>query len=724
VFLRRRDITNDLDLASAPSALPPREPTESRRGPSPAQIARVDAGDLYSRNWAFIAPELQEQLATTTIFAAGAGLASTITALACRTGFARFIVSDGDHVEASNLNRQAFSYAQIGTNKAAATAEVLRGIRPDAQVEVLPHFLDERSFAAPLARADLVINSIDFDQPALFALNDAAQAAGKPVLFPLNLGWGGALLVFTPCSPGLDEFLGLDPSDPDTSAHVEQHLVARIFEAAGGVPPYLATTLADYQTHGASWPSVPQLGIASHLSAAMVVRAAVALVAGEPVRAVPEVTYQDLRLLLEPAPPIRQPSAGAPREARDRGDKPHAIATPLPAAPVTPDSQQRRVIYLSHTSFVPRGQAAAHSGEPTAVTPPTSLGQDAYQLVDAAETAARAYEQRARLRQERARYPTLLQAANTRGGGVVYRRRRPSGMIALAVTHDALSSEQVAAIGEWRLDQYVLCGLYDAAVLAARELHTDPAMQELTPDAIHTFAGTADGRLLAYCCVQPATGQVQQPGAQAGARARLWLRPRMTMAATPRDLFPSERELFGPEIFASLAAVRKTPVPEIRELTRLVHNQVMSSRQVGIAVVEVLHALTQVLVNRRLGIRWAVGNMGAKARQAVARLQLPVLYARDARVVVTDSGPDYDYWIAPANFDRSFWPFVVASADLRAIRAHLRRLDRALSDPAPKVAHAVAAVTRQARRHLPNSLLRSAQQSSLLWAPDDISPPR
>jgi hypothetical protein len=160
----------------------------------------------------------------------------------------------------------------------------------------------------------------------------------------------------------------------------------------------------------------------------------------------------------------------------------------------------------------------------------------------------------------------------------------------------------------------------------------------------------------------------------------------------------------------------------VRELTRLVHNQAIDSPQVGLAVVEVIHALAQVLVEPRLGIRLAVGNIGSNARQAVGNLRMPMLYARQARVVVTTAGPDYDYWIAPANFDRNFWPFVIASADLRAMRAYLRQLDRALAQSAPEeVRRALASVTRQSKQHLPKSLLRSATKSPLLWVADDMS---
>src|SRR5215472_11947722 len=64
---------------------------------------------LYTRNWAYISAELQDHLATTTLFTAGSGLGSVVAILAARTGVKRFIIADGDTVQESNLNRQSFS---------------------------------------------------------------------------------------------------------------------------------------------------------------------------------------------------------------------------------------------------------------------------------------------------------------------------------------------------------------------------------------------------------------------------------------------------------------------------------------------------------------------------------------------------------------------------------------------------------------------------------------
>lgn len=264
--------------------------------------------ELYSRNWAFLAPEAQARLNEPVIFAAGVGLASNIVTLAARTGFRRFILADGDRVEPSNLNRQDFTLREVGQNKARATARRLRGIRPDAEVTVLPRRLTARSYLAPLTSADIVINSIDFDERLLFLLNDGAQRMRKPVLQPLNLGWGGAVLTFLPDSPSLAAFLEIEP--PSAAARekvldVKLRLVQRVVASLpDGLPEYLVPVFDGFQAQsqhqGDAWTVDPQLGVAATLTTALAVSILVALALGEPVRAVPQVAYSDAQVLTRP----------------------------------------------------------------------------------------------------------------------------------------------------------------------------------------------------------------------------------------------------------------------------------------------------------------------------------------------------------------------------------------------------------------------------------------
>ena len=274
--------------------------------------ARAFERAFLSRNWGIIASGVQKSLQKQVIFAAGVGLSSQMVLQACQIGFRDFILADGDTVEISNLNRQAFTTAHIGQNKAEATANLLRSITPQARVQVIPTFLEPSSYRPLLARATIVVNSIDFDNPTLFALNRDAGALGIPVLFPLNLGWGSAVLVFPPNSPSFESFLGLDAAaldqndvgvDPVTTPppDILDRLIYRIYaQVPGGVPSYLAKLSARFARRASdgNWPGDPQLGPTTALTAAMLVRAAVALAAGEPLKVVPEVNFADLHQIM------------------------------------------------------------------------------------------------------------------------------------------------------------------------------------------------------------------------------------------------------------------------------------------------------------------------------------------------------------------------------------------------------------------------------------------
>jgi molybdopterin/thiamine biosynthesis adenylyltransferase len=297
VRLWRRGQRRVAQSAAAKSGEPSGPPPPAETPPAP-----TEAPSLYARNWAYISPELQERLAATTLLTAGTGLGSVIAVLAARTGVQRFILADGDVVEESNLNRQAFTRAHLGQNKAAATAAIIADIQPAAQVEVIPRYLESADMADLVGRADIILNTIDLDTPAFVDLNRVARAAGKPVLFPLNPVWMGTVVVFTADSQSLDEFLGLERSeDPVAVGAVTLRLFERIYaQVSGGLPESLRGMIASYFDQDAAGGSsatrqlgAPQLGVTATLTASLAVYALVALVAKTPLRVAPQVITAD-----------------------------------------------------------------------------------------------------------------------------------------------------------------------------------------------------------------------------------------------------------------------------------------------------------------------------------------------------------------------------------------------------------------------------------------------
>lgn len=641
-----------------------------------------DSDGLFSRNWAFISPELQQTLEHTCLFAAGAGLSSTIAVLACRTGFGSFILADGDTVELSNLNRQAFFRRQVGENKATATAELLRDIRPEIEVTALPEYIENDSYLASLDRADIIINSIDYDNPALFALARDARARGIPMIIPLNLGWGGAVMIFTADSMSVEEFLGVDPAGPLIASEVSAQLVTRAFAGSPqGVPSYLAEMLADFQTNGAQWPCEPQMGPAASLTAAMVVRAATAIAANEPVRVAPEVFHVDLRALLEPAGTV---SATSERE------QPIAeMVQPVEATDVAEVEEPVGVSAATTTTPAPPLAALATSGQKVSAGSATST----VQRMPTQKKSDDDFRVYLRSRQQNARYPALTAIA-TKGKNLVYVRNRPSGLWAYAIRHDMLADDARNEFGEFRIDQYALAGLYDTAKIAQRGYRTDPSLASVPNDAIHVLCGTNAGQVLACCSIISASGPFYSEPSGLLVKRRYPL----MLADQDRAVFPSETELFGRGVFESLPAIQQTPIERIREIGHLMRNQAINSPLTGISVFEIVYGLTEVLTNPKLGIDITLGSSGPEARNLMELANIPILYAPWAQVVVAEPAPEDDFWIPPTNAEGYFWPYVIATADLRMITPFRQQLDHALASPAQSTRSAVIKVAGAAKK--------------------------
>jgi len=662
-----------------------------------------DFDGLFSRNWAFISPELQQTLEHTCLFAAGVGLSSTIAVLACRTGFGSFILADGDTVELSNLNRQAFFRRQVGENKATATAALLRDIRPDVEATVLPEFIENDSYLASLDRANIIINSIDYDNPALFALACDARARGIPMVVPLNLGWGGAVMIFTADSMPLEEFLGVDPAGPLNASAVSAQLVTHAFAGSpDGVPRYLAETLADFQVNGAQWPCEPQLGPAASLTAAMVVRAATALAAHEPVRVAPDVFHVDLRALLEPA----DSATIAASVTSERGQPIAETVQPVEA------TEHREPVEAAARTATTTTAALAASNHKVSAGPAARSAQ----RMPTQKKEDDDFHVYLRSRQQNARYPALASLA-AKGKNLIYLRNRPSGLWAYAIRHDTLADDALNEFGEFRIDQYALAGLYDTAKIAQRGYRTDPTLASVPKDAIHVLCGTNAGQILACCSIISANGQFySEPSG-------LLVKRRYPLALTDQDraVFPSETELFGRGVFESLPAIQQVPIERVREIGHLMRNQAIKTPLTGISVFEIVHALAHILPNPKLGIDISLGNMGPEARNLMELANIPVIYAPWAQVVVADTNPEEDFWIPPTNAEGYFLPFVIASSDLQAISPYIQQLDNALASPAEFTRSALLKVAGAAKKAgLPQPPFVLAAQIPQRWF---VAPP-
>ncbi|MBG0789140.1 MAG: sulfur carrier protein ThiS adenylyltransferase ThiF [Desulfovibrionaceae bacterium] len=118
------------------------------------------------------------------------GLGSNCAVHLVRSGFRRFVLVDPDRVDPSNLNRQAFTLAQVGRPKVEALAENMAAVNPDC--EILAHDVTATpdNMARLFAGCDAVVEA--FDQPeAKAALVAALVSSGRLVVAASGMGGFG-----------------------------------------------------------------------------------------------------------------------------------------------------------------------------------------------------------------------------------------------------------------------------------------------------------------------------------------------------------------------------------------------------------------------------------------------------------------------------------------------------------------------------------------------------
>ncbi len=89
------------------------------------------------------------------------GLGSNCAAHLIRSGFADLVLADADTVEPSNLNRQYFTLAQLGSPKALALRENLLAINPAARIEAHHLHVDAQNMPGLFDTCDAVVEAVD-----------------------------------------------------------------------------------------------------------------------------------------------------------------------------------------------------------------------------------------------------------------------------------------------------------------------------------------------------------------------------------------------------------------------------------------------------------------------------------------------------------------------------------------------------------------------------------
>ena len=242
----------------------------------------------YTRNWLFISELLQQKIAETVVMCCGSGMGSVNAELLVRTGFKKLIIADGDVVESSNLNRQAFSLSDVGVNKAEALAQKLRSINREVDLKIIPKFLLKEDLEDWIPQADIVVNTIDFDHQSFIECSNICRRLNKVEMFPTNLGFGASLLVFKGNqAPTFESYFGL------TERNALKLAILELLMSASS--PRMKADFEIYKT--TKVPYDPQLGVSSYIASSLLVTSIVRYLNEESLKVFPEVIYTDMGLV-------------------------------------------------------------------------------------------------------------------------------------------------------------------------------------------------------------------------------------------------------------------------------------------------------------------------------------------------------------------------------------------------------------------------------------------
>lgn len=149
-----------------------------------------------------VGAEGQEKLLHSRVLIVGlGGLGSPIAMYLAASGIGHLVIVDYDVVDLSNLQRQIVHVtANIGRDKAASAAEMLRALNPDITITALNANLQDQELREQVRLADAVVDATD-NFATRFTLNRYCVEFKKPFISGAVVRLEGQVTVFDPRLP-------------------------------------------------------------------------------------------------------------------------------------------------------------------------------------------------------------------------------------------------------------------------------------------------------------------------------------------------------------------------------------------------------------------------------------------------------------------------------------------------------------------------------------------
>lgn len=256
------------------------------------------------RNSGYIDEATQNRIRNTKLLIAGCGIGSGPAVCAARMGFENFILVDGDVVDAHNLNRQFYDFADVDRPKVDALRDQILRINPEAKVEAIQAYLDAENTDAIVAKADIVFDTVDFlDLQAILRLHTSAKHHHVEIFTALSVGFGALVWYFPASSPlSLADLIAPDIERVRAAGGGDASSYVDVFAAfIGRLVPYLDAQVVEQITQvlsrmkdGKPCPA-SQVAVGSFSIGAMAASMIHDLLSGNPVVAAPNLVLHSFK---------------------------------------------------------------------------------------------------------------------------------------------------------------------------------------------------------------------------------------------------------------------------------------------------------------------------------------------------------------------------------------------------------------------------------------------
>lgn len=202
---------------------------------------------------------LIEKIKNTKILFAGCGLGSNICELAARVGFRNFTLIDDDKIELSNINRQKYSWLNVGEKKVDVLKNSIFSINPEANIITYDKRITNDQIKEIYSGHEIIINTIDIDE-TFFSLSDIGSS-NSLVIIPMNVIFSTFILLLDGKSEKLYSYF--NNSFPTN----EIDFITR-FIKVNELPEYFKKYIANIESIK-KLTNFPQIGITASYTSAM-----------------------------------------------------------------------------------------------------------------------------------------------------------------------------------------------------------------------------------------------------------------------------------------------------------------------------------------------------------------------------------------------------------------------------------------------------------------------